>query len=176
VDALCINQGDNQERGHQVQVMKLIYSRAKLVIAWIGKSSEDSSQAMVALKRMPAESPSSRDTIWGKLENVFARPYWKRIWIIQELSVAAKIKIICGLDSVMWDELEGANKAYELRPVQMALDKTNYSYIKNISHFRKKNRDNAPISLFEAMFTSQKTLSTVPHDKRWSYLGSYTKL
>jgi hypothetical protein len=68
VDALCINQEDNQEKGHQVQLMKLIYSRAKSVIAWIGKSSADSSQAMAALKRMPAESSRARDTIWEKLE------------------------------------------------------------------------------------------------------------
>jgi hypothetical protein len=76
VDALCINQEDNQERGHQVQLMKLIYSRAKSVVAWIGKSSEDSSQAMVALRRMPAESSWARKTLWEKLETLFARPYW----------------------------------------------------------------------------------------------------
>jgi hypothetical protein len=82
IDALCINQEDNQERGHQVQLMEIIYSRAQSVVAWIGKSSEDSSQAMAALRRMPVKSSRARDTIWEKLEKLFARPYWKRIWII----------------------------------------------------------------------------------------------
>ena len=171
VDALCINQEDNQERGHQVQLMKLIYSRAKSVIAWIGKSSADSSQAMAALRRMPSKSSRARDTIWEKLENLFARPYWKRIWIIQELAVATEVKVACGRDWVMWEELGAANKAYERRLVEMALDKTNYSYIKNISHFRKKIRDRAPISLLEAMSNSQQALSSVPHDKVFALLG-----
>jgi Heterokaryon incompatibility protein (HET) len=171
VDALCINQSDNRERGHQVRLMKSIYSKAQGVIGWIGKSSEDSSQAMVALKRMPSATSHARDTIWKKLESLFARPYWKRIWIIQELAVANEVRIVCGRDSVMWDDLEGANEAYEHRPKQITLDKTNYSYIKNISHFRKKCAKNAPISLLEALFTSQEALSSVPYDKIFGLLG-----
>jgi hypothetical protein len=171
IDALCINQEDNQERGHQVQLMKIIYSRAQSVVAWISRSSEDSSQAMAALRRMPVKSSRARDTIWEKLEKLFARPYWKRIWIIQELAVATKVKVVCGRDWVMWEELGAANEAYELRLVTIALVKTNYSYIKNISHFRKKARDKAPISLLEAMFNSQQALSSVPHDKVFALLG-----
>jgi len=71
----------------------------------------------------------------------------------------------------MWEELGAANEAYERRLVTMALVKTNYSYIKNISHFRKKARDKAPISLLEAMFNSQQALSSVPHDKVFALLG-----
>jgi hypothetical protein len=36
VDALCINQGDNEERSNQVRNMRQIYSRAKEVICWVG--------------------------------------------------------------------------------------------------------------------------------------------
>lgn len=154
-----------------MQLMKLSYSRVKSVIAWIGKSSEDSSQAMAALRRMPAESSRARDTIWEKLENLFARPYWKRIWIIQELAVATEVKVVCGRDWVLWEELGAANEAYECRLAQMARVKTNYSYIENISHFRKKTRDKMPISLLEAIFNSQQALSSVPHDKVFALLG-----
>jgi len=71
----------------------------------------------------------------------------------------------------MWDELGAASKAYERRLEQMALVKTNYSYIENISHFRKKTRDKIPISLLEAMFNSRQALSSVPHDKVFALLG-----
>ncbi len=154
-----------------MQLMKLIYSRAKTVIAWIGKSSEDSSQAMAASRRMPAESSRARDTIWEKLENFFARPYWKQIWIIQELAVATEVKVVCGRDWVMWEELGATNDAYERRLVGMALMKPNYSYIDNISHFRKKICDKAPISLLDVMINSQQALSTVPHDNVFALLG-----
>lgn len=36
IDALCINQDDVRERGHQVRVMEEIYSGAAEVVAWLG--------------------------------------------------------------------------------------------------------------------------------------------
>jgi hypothetical protein len=38
VDMLCINQGDFPERGHQVGMMKQIYSNAAFVSVWLGES------------------------------------------------------------------------------------------------------------------------------------------
>lgn len=42
IDALCINQDDLQERSHQVQMMKQIYSRASSVLVWLGLHRDDS--------------------------------------------------------------------------------------------------------------------------------------
>ncbi|KAH8794329.1 heterokaryon incompatibility protein-domain-containing protein, partial [Hyaloscypha sp. PMI_1271] len=39
VDAICINQKDNKERGHQVGVMWNVYSEATEVLVWLGESS-----------------------------------------------------------------------------------------------------------------------------------------
>ncbi|KAH6715591.1 heterokaryon incompatibility, partial [Leptodontidium sp. MPI-SDFR-AT-0119] len=36
IDALCINQQDVLERGHQVDMMGVIYRGAQRVIAWLG--------------------------------------------------------------------------------------------------------------------------------------------
>ena len=41
IDALCINQQDNPERSHQVQLMGSIYRQAQMVWAWLG-AAEDS--------------------------------------------------------------------------------------------------------------------------------------
>ena len=38
-DAICINQGDFEERNQQVQLMRDVYSKARQVIAWIGDES-----------------------------------------------------------------------------------------------------------------------------------------
>ena len=40
VDALCINQGDDEERGEQVKSMGRIYSKAEQVLAWLGEHDE----------------------------------------------------------------------------------------------------------------------------------------
>ena len=50
-DAVCINQQDIDERNHHVQKMKMIYSHATEVLAWLGV--EDSSGKMAfAMKRI----------------------------------------------------------------------------------------------------------------------------
>ncbi|KAI1735241.1 heterokaryon incompatibility protein-domain-containing protein [Xylaria scruposa] len=41
IDAICINQADNDERTHQVGLMRHIYSQAKSIIIWLGGRTAD---------------------------------------------------------------------------------------------------------------------------------------
>jgi Heterokaryon incompatibility protein (HET) len=41
-DAICINQSDTYEKNHQVRLMGSIYSKAILVIGWLGPETQDS--------------------------------------------------------------------------------------------------------------------------------------
>lgn len=43
-DAICINQADNDEKGHQVHMMGDIYCRAIRVLSWLGAPSEEPEQ------------------------------------------------------------------------------------------------------------------------------------
>jgi hypothetical protein len=57
IDTLCINQGDAQERSHQVQHMAMIYKSAKEVIIWLGdwtdaKDCPDPEKCRSELQRM----------------------------------------------------------------------------------------------------------------------------
>lgn len=38
VDAICIDQSNNKEKGHQVGQMRLVYERAEEVIIWLGEN------------------------------------------------------------------------------------------------------------------------------------------
>ncbi|KAI1199330.1 heterokaryon incompatibility protein-domain-containing protein [Nemania serpens] len=46
VDAVCINQEDLDERGRQVSIMDKIYKSSDTVLAWLGKSTDQSDLAM----------------------------------------------------------------------------------------------------------------------------------
>lgn len=46
VDAICINQEDDLEKSHQVQMMDKIYNRAVEVLVWLGPAKDDSDTAM----------------------------------------------------------------------------------------------------------------------------------
>lgn len=50
IDALCINQHDDRERGHQVGLMSVIYSRARMVHVWLGPESENTLEAFDLLE------------------------------------------------------------------------------------------------------------------------------
>lgn len=45
VDAICIDQSNTAEKGHQVQFMSQIYKKASRVIAWLGEGDRDSDRA-----------------------------------------------------------------------------------------------------------------------------------
>lgn len=36
IDAICINQGDTEEKSRQVQVMSMVYAKAIRVVVWLG--------------------------------------------------------------------------------------------------------------------------------------------
>lgn len=55
-DALCINQGNNEEKGHQVTLMADVYRNAKHVLAWLGEGSGETSKAIDFLHRVAEDS------------------------------------------------------------------------------------------------------------------------
>jgi hypothetical protein len=55
VNAVCINQGNDAEKSHQVLLMTDIYANASRVIAWIGKPGSLSGLAFDTLERFAAD-------------------------------------------------------------------------------------------------------------------------
>lgn len=116
VDAICINQNDVHERGHQVNLMAHIYSDASCVIAWLGPEAEDSAPAVETLrcglsmndsdKPMSASNyTQTRPHTLSALRSLFDRSYWRRIWVVQEFSLATNLLILCGYHGVWWERL-----------------------------------------------------------------------
>jgi hypothetical protein len=60
IDAICINQRDIAERGHQVAVMGQIYEKAAEVQAWLGDANEPVQQAMRMICACWSERSSSK--------------------------------------------------------------------------------------------------------------------
>jgi hypothetical protein len=52
IDALCINQGDNEEKSWQVQLMREIYQRASFVTIWLGPADGTSDEVMDFLRQL----------------------------------------------------------------------------------------------------------------------------
>ncbi|CAN9182339.1 unnamed protein product [Alternaria alternata] len=116
IDALCINQSDTRERSHQVQHMATIYKSATGVVIWLGEwqalddcsgftnSSECQTTWIRDLNRsinvMLDRTPQFLHLCQHALE-ISKLPWFRRLWIIQELLLASsQPKFILG-DCVM---------------------------------------------------------------------------
>ncbi|KAJ4860016.1 heterokaryon incompatibility protein (HET) domain-containing protein [Trichoderma breve] len=113
IDAICVNQSDLLEKNHQIPMMNLIYAAARALIIWLGEPSSDSDRAMDWINHLGHASPYDKmpnipNHAWQAMQSLLERPWWKRIWIVQELTAGAmglkldKASIICGHIRVSW--------------------------------------------------------------------------
>ncbi|KAK1831507.1 heterokaryon incompatibility protein-domain-containing protein, partial [Podospora conica] len=117
VDAICINQDDLDERSCQVASMARIYAMASRVLVWLGPAGDDG--AAEALRKCldyirHRRHSDEEDTPWHQHRRgssypivpeeegyswifpIFQRPWFQRIWVLQEVAAARHILILCG--------------------------------------------------------------------------------
>lgn len=115
VDAICINQLNDEEKANQVRRMAEIYNKASFVNVWLGTASDKSDDAMDFIKDL-VRSPmiqnmrvqgDSGSRFLGLIELMTSR-WFSRRWIIQELSLTASAAVHCGAKIVHWDDFADA--------------------------------------------------------------------
>ncbi|KAM0175400.1 hypothetical protein ACHAPC_009643 [Botrytis cinerea] len=98
VDAICINQKDEEEKSHQIGLMAKIFGLADRVIVYLGEAADDSDQALKIIRGVEDElmDPSSSKENEKRILELLKRPWFQRIWVLQEVGLARRILIICG--------------------------------------------------------------------------------
>ncbi|QBZ54130.1 hypothetical protein PoMZ_09822 [Pyricularia oryzae] len=116
IDAICINQADIEERGRQVRIMKRIYFKASTVVVWLGDAYspfftgnlsagapyDDITFEGVAASKRDSSHFAEEVKLVKKLQN---DPYWRRVWILQEIGRARKLRVCFGRVHFDWDAL-----------------------------------------------------------------------
>jgi hypothetical protein len=146
VDAICIDQRNEEEKAHQVAFMGSIYQHASRAIIWLGDASDildEETRLPVSdlffdyLTPMAAEIHQSKfdgdfprdDPLTSPLYkeltsqaadyvtnghltplvqgflDVVLRPWWERVWVVQEAALAKSATVICGEKSADYSEL-----------------------------------------------------------------------
>lgn len=119
IDALCIDQKDNEERSAQVQKMGRVYSTASEVLVWLGRLLEENEAGFGILPdhmrvvwkllragngKLPVEIGRSKNILLTALEAICCRSWFERIWVLQEHALASSTVIImAGLENVPFD-------------------------------------------------------------------------
>lgn len=119
VDALCINQEDDEERDEQVQMMRDIYRRAHRVFCWLGEGDFDTDWVMPLLRdetfrshvktaawetdTVPAASIVRATAV--TIQDICMRSWWARLWVVQEVMLATRDPIfVTGCEYISWSE------------------------------------------------------------------------
>ncbi|KAK5651223.1 hypothetical protein OQA88_12687 [Cercophora sp. LCS_1] len=132
VDAICIDQDNDREKGHQVGMMRRIFEKSERVVVWLGEESPRTSFFMDAVAEIWAvwqhTTPTSRvktalerlrcrpslengchfeeeeeeeeeegeGFIKTYLQEFLGRPWFTRVWVIQEVASASAGLVVCG--------------------------------------------------------------------------------
>jgi Heterokaryon incompatibility protein (HET) len=107
IDAICINQMDYEERGHQVSLMRQIYESASQVLVWFGEAGMHGSDGMKELASLLNAKPPHPTALYFFTEgfsqsfrDILTRAWWSRVWVIQEAAVARRLTFLCGPHSL----------------------------------------------------------------------------
>lgn len=113
--------------------MDSIFSHAAFVLVWLGAEADDSRLAVQSMANHPrsggwlscthCEGPAEEP-----IAQFIARPYWSRIWVIQEFLLARHVLLLCGSERLGWSELMAWYDAHDGDlPPQFAMPGDNFN-------------------------------------------------
>lgn len=179
-DAVCINQSDLVERGHQVSIMSTIYSNSMQTLIWLGDADAHSDTAMnfaLSIRRLLAgliDLHSDRymaglrcsrliallrgqidlnqdemahpdfKAMREAVQSLFKRPWFRRVWVLQEVSRSSAVVAIAGSIACQWEDVRNLG-AWENRATLSAGDIPGADYqvpTNELSILPDKTRDN----------------------------------
>lgn len=126
-DGVCINQNDIEERNAQVLLMRQIYQNATAVLIYLGEEAEDSHLIPSLVRQTLGEVTMSADSLEAVLSKVqepplgdplwtnlrlwrawgafVSRPWFSRVWVIQEAVLASAVTVLCGTWTLGWYQI-----------------------------------------------------------------------
>lgn len=110
IDAVCINQQDNNEKGHQIALMHEIYRKAKSVIMWLGPPTVHTPFGLEILSFFAGDKffnivpwqSRSPELFREGLKDILNRDYFQRLWVVQEIALAREVHLCVGSHQVSW--------------------------------------------------------------------------
>ena len=203
IDTICINQNNNHEKADQVRMMKDIYAKASRVFVCLGESPNawlavTMLNELVLMKSLLTPKALG-DQIVGMtsgfdmdemlklrvvaLLELLHNPWFERVWVFQEVTVARAVTILYGSRKIHWDFL--ANFAYVLLAGETAEILSIFQYADStdrpfpvaptqsalMNGYRDLFRQGRSVALYEMLRKLSALRATVPRDKIFAIIG-----
>lgn len=128
IDQICINQNDRNEKSRQIPLMGRIYRHAINTLIWLGDSTSGTGEVFRLLNHAATELMFDFSQLqipdgleyrgfppkehlgksWKDLWDFLDRPWFSRLWIIQEVALSRNAWVMCGKHLMSWSMLETA--------------------------------------------------------------------
>lgn len=203
VDALCINQDNDVEKSHQVNLMRKIYSRTERAILWLGDFSDGPTMATNQIPRQTATAAFSllksmavnnhycsgheegnkelADKGISSLSCLLQLPWWHRAWTVQEAVLPPNATIVCGTEQLPFSDLRQASSNSLDHYFQGCCDRRDdlYSFwdrLQGLDIAKRSITKTSTYSIHHAcnLFRSRK--ASDPRDKLYAYFGLGTDM
>lgn len=183
VDAVSINQRDIKERSLQVQLMREIYSSARAVIVWLGSLEDQQEQDALRWAEMDhiPESLDERTTLVLGLRKIHDRPWFTRVWVVQELALARdEPPMYLGKETVFWSNMLAYCNRFRRaqlkedirrRPRDAKGALLTFGSMYHDLHLGDVRNTSIQSALSTKMFFTRSLCSTDPRDKVFGILG-----
>lgn len=130
----------------------------------------------------PEISDNLREAIEGFFDafgefitDLLNRPYWTRVWMLQEITVGRKVILFCGDNTLTWDDLkfvaELTPSFFEYEFWNRSEDDASAQNLMTMEMLRSRVRDHVPVSFVECLYYSFNFESTVEQDRIFALLG-----
>ena len=172
--------------------MAEIYNNARVVVVWLGEEDDETALGLMLLPRILASFPDIspdgdgdedeeipdiesklglvvvRSKMWNAFARLFTRPYFRRVWIVQEVALGSHIKVYCGSHILEWDDLAKASlvlitdsqcSTEALKSVQM------------IRAYRKQRSRGGSCKMTDVIFDTYNLECRDPRDKMYGLIG-----
>ncbi|KAK7705562.1 hypothetical protein SLS64_007929 [Diaporthe eres] len=196
IDALCINQGDNREKTQQIALLPETFQRSASTLAFFGGGDEYSEAIQMLMqvrarmilgpwaKEWPEDLPRCPpsweergmpfpdDGIWAGVAALFANPWFRRAWIVQEAVIARRLKLIFGKTRVDWNHLflvmEHIDKELEATE---KIESSSWVPFLKLGRLRHVEDRSGRVSILKLLENFRHAKSSDPRDKFFSLLG-----